>query len=506
MARRGDSRNPARSARAEFDDNFSATGKGGAILVERVLRRLGIRKLLNKHLPARPWEAEYSSQEIAYAALAGLLCGGRGFQCAEGLRSDLLLARIFGLEGRVAEEATLWRAMCEMAGLDFRKLSEAYEASGCRLPSVDIFGDPIRRPAMRRIVAEQPESMSEESRRAMSRTLAAVALACMKAHRVATLDLDGYLPVHGDATELEVDGCCFDAARRNYEGNMSLRHLVVKAGPVFCAEEVMSGASDEGLNLPGLLGRACDDVISKACGNRRVLALLDAAFAEKQVVAELNRLGWLYVICANQWSASLGARAEQLTRNEWARTGPDAARGWVESEVSMLKHQPEDWSEPQTVVVRRWRKSDDLPGLWHYSFLYTNLSPEMVSKSKRKQYGYAQYVWMLYGTKQGQENFFKTPLSDLGGHHPASGRLGATQVFATLVTIAANIAGVISYKVVGKGERGMRLWRFRRDYIDMAGRVLMQAGRVLLVKLAGADVCDRRKRLWLEAFACAGRL
>ena len=110
---------------------------------------------------------------------------------------------------------------------------------------------------------------------------------------------------------------------------------------------------------------------------------------------------------------------------------------------------------------------------------------------------------MLYGTKQGRENHYKTPLIDFGLHHPPSGRLGINQVFYAIASAVANVAMVIRYRVLQGKDRGMTFWRFRERYIRIAGR-LVEGGRRLIVRLAGACVDAARQVLWEEAFHEAG--
>jgi hypothetical protein len=130
---------------------------------------------------------------------------------------------------------------------------------------------------------------------------------------------------------------------------------------------------------------------------------------------------------------------------------------------------------------------------------------EKVSKKSRKRYGYASYIWMLYSTKQGHENFYKPRLSDLGGHQPGSGRLGAAQALCALTALASNVYAVLSYRVVAPQDRGIRQWRFLRDYVEIAARTVMLAGGVLLVRLS-STVESGFRQLWDAAFACARRL
>ncbi len=506
MAENTDKKAPPRAVKAEFDDSLSATSNAGAVLYEQMMRAIDMRKLLGKHLPARSPDCEYSSAEIAYAAIAGLLCQGKGFQCAEIIRKDELLAKIFGLEQRVGSESTLYRGLCDMAGLPQRKRGEVYVPAGPRQASIDMFGTQRKTPKLRRLVPDEPEAMRPDNKKSMEQLLAAQARRCCEKLPFQALGSGQFVCCHGDATDVEVEGSCFDAAKINHEGNLSLRLQTLRVGSIYCAEQLLAGATDEGTNLPQLLERAHQDVLRHICGSHPLLVPPDAAYGANTVVAPLVRLHHYYLICANQYRDMLTGMAQELQQTEWAATGSDASRGWSQSQLGVFRHQPEGWSAPQIVIARRWKCVGELGVDWHYSFLYTNIDRGVVSKNKLRQYGYVPYLWMLYGSKQGHENYYKARLTDLGGHHPGSGRLGAAQALSALIGLSANVCAIMSYKVVPEKDRGIRPWRFVRDYVHVAGCVVMQAGRVLLVKLAGGSQTDEYKSGWLEAFACARRL
>ena len=112
---------------------------------------------------------------------------------------------------------------------------------------------------------------------------------------------------------------------------------------------------------------------------------------------------------------------------------------------------------------------------------------------------------MLYGTKQGRENHYKTALRDFDLHHPPSSRLGINQAFYAVATAAVNLAMVLRYRVVQGADVGIQFWRLRERYIHIAGAII-QGARRLTVRLSGACVDAARKALWLEAFAETLRL
>jgi len=505
MAKIGDPR-AARSIKADFDTAFSAFSHGGAVLIERVMRRMRIRGKLAEFLPSRNRSGGYAGSVSAYAAVAGMLCGGRGFQSAELLRACPDLAEVFGLLDSVPEEATQYRISCDLAGLQQRTKEEHYEKVEETTCQIDMYGNEKKQPETRRIVPGEPEEMSAGRKEAFVDLLASTALAAIGMQPNYISGVFGFLAIHGDATDLEVEGNCFDAGRVNHEGNKSLRWATVKLGPVTVAEEVLPGASDEGTRAPDLLKRASEKVVSKIQTKRKALALFDAAYCENAVLQRLEELDWKYIICANQMRVPMTVAAGNLPAWQWKTDRTTKKAEWAESELAVFSYCADTWDKPETVIARRWREKGELKGVWHYSFLVTDLSPEDLPKRRVKKYGFEQTIWMMYGTKQGHENYYKRTLSDLGLHNPPSGRLGATQVHYTLGSVAANIQAVISYRVVPKKDRGIRMRRFLREYVVLTGQLIRRSGGVLFVRLAGAGLAENHRARWLKAFRNAEAL
>jgi hypothetical protein len=504
MKHQGDTRRP-RSVKAEFDPNFAATARGGAVLAEKTMRSLRVRRWIGQQLPERRPTAEYQTADGVYALLAGLLLGGKGEQAAQALREDEMAAEIFGLEQGAPSASTVYRVLCDLAGLPERKREEHYETSGRALPALDMLGRPRRTPRRRRIVPDTPEAATPESRAALDAFVAASAKSCAQALPRKMLQLQGWYVVFGDGTDLEVDGNCFDAAHMGRGGEKLLRWLTLMLGPVIVAEALLPGDRDEGLEMPALLEQAGGRVRELVGRYGRVLALLDAAFFERQVVEPLGQLKWDFIIGANQQRPCLTRLAEMQPAVVWSASGADARRGWAESQVCCFTHLPGGWDAPVTIVARRWRFADELPGLWHYAFVGTRLGPTDLPPALLKKHGYCSAIWMLYGAKQGRENHYKTPLRDFGLHHPPSGRLGIDQAFYALGAVASNLAMVLRYRVLPGDERGMRLWRLRERYFQISG-YLVRSGQTLTVRLSGVCVDALRQTLWRQSFATAGRL
>lgn len=493
------------SVKAEFDPNFSATSNAGGVLVEKVFRRLNLKGLINKHLPKRSNRANYSMGDAIYALMAGLVVGGRGIRAAEALRDNDLDQEVFGLEKGIPSEATLHNVLGEMAGLAPRKIEDAYGPAGPQQPSLDIFGQEKESPKSRRIVPDEPEEAACERLAAMWAFTTAVALRCLTAIKNKIVKMHGYTVVFGDATDCEVEGRCFDAAEVNYAGNKVLRWLTLMVGSITVAEAIGLGARDEAKSMLPLLERALPTVNEVKGLSGRVLALLDAAYFRRVVIEQLFSFKWKYIVCANRLRNALQRVAEEMNQSFWHATGPDASRGWVESQFAIFAHRPQNWAHNTNIIAVRWRVEGDLPGIWRYSFLATNLEVSDLPRHKVREHGFARFCWMLYATKQGRENHYKTPLRDFNLHHPPSSRLGINQAFYAVATAATNVANVIRYRVVQGEDQRLEFWRFRERYMRIAG-YLVRTARTLKVRLTGASTSPGLQELWLAAFAEAGNL
>src|SRR5690606_24234003 len=87
---------------------------------------------------------------------------------------------VFDLRGRVAEEATMHRALCDMARLPYREFAETYEPAPVRATRLDMFGNDKQMAAHRRIVPSEPELVSPEVSEQLHAFESAVATRCAK--------------------------------------------------------------------------------------------------------------------------------------------------------------------------------------------------------------------------------------------------------------------------------------------------------------------------------------
>jgi len=497
--------NRPQAVKAKFDQNFTASPYGGGALIERILRSLNLQRIIKRHLPKRSKEADYQTVDCVYPLIASLLLGGRGISAGESLRHSKTTMSIFGLKKGVPSPSTIYRTLCEMAGLSERPWDETYKKRGAMQLRFNLEGKERRVPTMRRIVPEEPEWGTLKSRTMLEDFTASVARRCAGALERFIMRMHGWYVLFGDGTDLEVKGESFDAARLSRDGEKILRLMSLMLGPITVSHDILPGNVDEGVWLPKLVKRSKQTVREIVGKKGKVLSLLDAAFFENNVVKELEKNKWAYIICANQKRGVLQSLALEQPKEIWEDTGGDEKRKWRCSQVCVFTHTPQDWDRPVTIVCRRWQKEEELAGCWHYSFLGTRIEPEDLDRETLRRYGYAPLIWLLYSTKQGRENHFKTPLIDLGLHHPPSCRLGVNQVFYALAMAASNVAMVLRYRVMPKQMRGMHLFRIREIFIRIAGYI-RKGGRILTVYLAGGDIPLWMQDVFNQAHTEAGRV
>ena len=505
MKKQGDTKH-RRSVKAKFDQSFDATANGGAVLIEKTLRNLSVTRFVRKYLPERSEAAAYAMEGAVGALMSAMLAGGRGIGAIEFVRKDPILSKIFGFDEGAPSAPTTYRVLCELAGLRERGLGECYETRGPARPALDMLGQEQKEPRLRRVVPEAPEAATPERLAQLDTFGSKFAIQCAKRLPRERMRTRHWFTVFGDATDLEVDGRCFDAARVGRDGKKILRWLTLMLGGILIAQHLREGSADEGTSMPSLLERAKQIVREITGPGQRVLALLDAAYFEKQVIDPLTFDNlWDFIVCANQQRRCLELMAGERPEWEWAESGADAGRGWSRSQVCCFTHMPEGWAAPVTIVARRWQKEGEIAGAWHYAFIATRIAPEAMPKALIEERGYCESLWMLYGTKQGHENHYKTSLRDLGLHHPPSCRLGVNQAFYAIASAAANAAMVLRWRVVAKPDRGITLWRLREVYFHISGKIRL-GSRYVSVTLSGGNVGAERQVLWRRAFAEAGRL
>ena len=458
---------PVKSIKVEFADD-PVTSFGGMVLPERLALRLSLWNELASWLPER--RGNYSWLDIIKSAVAGLLTGSQGTVACDEVREEEALRKLLGVDGS-PEEATFWRALAWLGQ-----------------------GRQVTR---------------------LTRTLCTWALRVLKCAKRQDLLEYGFLPLFGDGSLLE------GSARREgtkyiKDKGQGLLWTTWFVGPVLAYQEMAGSGAGEARGLRRGLWHILRDVIDPLRMRDKCLALLDSLHGDGPTCSRLEREGLHYIVGALKLAETQRLLADRC-EEEWQERGARANCGWIESAVCTCWLQCKDWTAPRLLVGRRSRSEGDLPGVYHYWGVLTDLRETHVGHIMKEGLQFADAIWRLYDSKAGKEDYYKDVLQDMAGHHPPCQELPRNRAYYALLSLANALArgvDLIGNASVDRGSsqrqdggerrharpKRMRLWRLRRRLFTLPGRVAYHA-RQVTVKLMG--VSDQIRK---EFEACLLRL
>ncbi len=449
-----------RSVKLEKHLTAKATAKGGAALLEAVGNRTRLWSECRNLLPLRRDPSQgYPTENVVCALIHGLLCGGRGFSATEPMRED--------------------RPLLDMIGLDLAPSAETVEDVVKYLACEGVGG-------LERIL----DVMGRQSVRGLQGE-----------KRMTLLSVGGFVPVFGDGSMLETDGKTKDWIKV-YDGKAGQVTEGVFVGPY----QVVSDFVREGEDERGCMMRHGDRIFEALRRTKLIphaLFLLDSHYGDGPFLDYLEKRfkGSRYIVGGNKLK-TVGKILSDQPEAVWRdTTKATKKRGFLESAVCVSYIQCEDWTRKRVLVGRRWKKDGDL--FYSYAGLITNLREDegRVAKAMKKEgVSFAEVMWSWYDRKQGLENQWKGLLSDLGLHHPPSGKASVNAVFFAIAALGNNLSLICRRLLLDGENRRMALWRFRRDVIDVAAEVKMHAGRVI------ARVMDARERIFKQLEAAFARI
>jgi len=424
----------------------TTTAKGGIALVEALANRLGVWGKCRKFLPARRDPSQgFEVEAVVNCVAYGLLSGGRGLSATEPMRGDVPLLKVLGLN-RAPSAETVEEVVKYLGG-------------------------------------------HEGGYSGAQRLIEWLCAQLIKRERLCDLQRDGFVPCFGDGSHLETQGKNFEGTTYHSGKGWGLDYCGVCVGPYM----VSSGFAHQGEGEQKALERLLPGAISflEETGLRsRALMLLDSLYGHESTLSILEREGHevKYVVGVNNLSR-VSSTLEDWPDEMWHSTG--AVRGCKRTEVCSFWLQCDSWPAKRLCIGRRsWREGDMFP---HTFGVVTNLQRD--DKRVRQfmslhNITFEQAIWRLYDRKQAQENLWKDQLIDLGLHHPPCAKLSANNIFYAIATLASNLATGVRRLALEGPQRSMRLWRFRRDLIDVAATVMLHA-RQVIVKLVDARTVFR---------------
>ncbi len=445
------------SIKIEFSDE-KTTSFAGLALAERLAARARLWSTLENRLPER---GGYDWITIIKSMIAGLLTGAGGTFATQDLREDAALLALLGLAG-APEEATVWRALEGLGEM---------QRSGL-LPEVQLRW-------ARNILA--------------------------KSNRKDLLRY-GFFPFFPDGSLLE-GSRRREATKYIPEKGEGLMWSTVFAGPVVAAQRLAEEGEGEQACVREMLPEVVRGVLKPLNLQRRTLVLADSLHGDDPTLSEIERLCLHYIVGANKLTATAKTLSER-PESSWLQTGPDPSRGFSRSDVCVCWIQCAEWEKKRTLVGRRWMREGEM--IWNYSGVMTDLEESDVTHvMQARGLDYCQAIWHLYDMKMGMETYYQDLLSDLALHHPPCNGIVRNAGFYAVATLAHTLARGVDLIGGQNPERGstvrndgakrrrpkpraMRLWRLRRRFFALPGRIAHH-GHVVKIILLGLSETLRRE-------------
>jgi hypothetical protein len=425
-----------------------ATGKGGVALAEALANKIGLWSLCRKHMVARKDPTQgYTNVATAAAVVYGLLTGGKGFSCTSPLHKDASLGEIVGLSA-IASAGTVEKAM------RYQGQSVGGHAG---------VSQALKQQALRLADLEKRDDLYDD---------------------------DGLFLMWGDGTLLEREGKDLEAMK-SIDGKHGQLFSALFAGPYMVAADFADEGECELLQVRHFLETAGKEFVRKSGCAKSTAILLDSLYGDGPTLDMLEKqfASSRYVVGARKL-AEVTRQLEGVLDHEWINTTKRTTkRGWDESGVCTVWVQCKDWPTKRLLVGRRWKNRGE--AIWNYSGVFTNFTREdqrVLHRMKRlKIPTWNEAIWSIYDGKQGMESQWKDLLIDQGLHHPPSKYVQANAIFYVIAALNYNLSVGVRRLTLDAESRNMRLWRFRRDVIDLPGRVAIHSRQAVVTLLDARD-------------------
>ena len=272
----------------------------------------------------------------------------------------------------------------------------------------------------------------------------------------------GYVPVFIDGTGIEVQGKQFEGAAVGYNGERQYWLHSVFVGRAWVSARLNEGGTDAKGDFAEQLAA---DVDPLDLGPDPVWARADAAYYCWEFVQACTDRGWDYSVSVTdpRKKAPVLRIVEEMALDPMYLEPLDAQG--VERAVTVT-YRPGTWDEEQVyVVIRRDRDGEQELLQPAYTVILVSRDDLRVGELVRR-----------HRAKQGQENAFKGPLTELGLHHPPCKSYQANQAYYWYGQIAQLLLLMLQYQVLPEKAREHGLGPPIRHFVCSVGR-LQKRGR-----------------------------
>lgn len=296
--------------------------------------------------------------------------------------------------------------------------------------------------------------------------------AILKAARI--LGGDKPITLDLDSSIIEVFGYLKEGARYGYSGVKGLHPLLCfwAETRLLVGARLRSGNRTSAHHVQSFLG----ECLARLPKDRAIRLRLDAGYYAWNVVTYLLKKSLGFSISA-KLSSALSRAIERQPQSSWT------AYPWEEeAEFTEFSYQPQDWSGPFRMLVKRtpyYEGDQRIIGEYFYVPILTNLR------------GAAPSLIKHHLGRGGAENYIEEFKNGLGARHLPSQNFMANWTWLVIAQLAYNLAQLFKLLVGPVGECHHQLKKLRLHWFAVAGRLTRSGRRLTLALARGPDVVHR---------------
>ena len=296
----------------------------------------------------------------------------------------------------------------------------------------------------------------------------------------------GFVPVFIDGTDIEVDGKCFEGAKRGYRGVLHYQMHTVFVGNLMVSVRLNGGDCHA---THGWREQLDADALPLLSDESAVWVRADNAYYKGEFAEYCDAQGWDYSVSVTNGNCKSPVVniACDMDDSQWE---------WLnEEEQAMYSYyRPSGWKRAATYVVIRRVKEGRQPLLYPvYTVILVSTDRLPISEAVCRHRG-----------KQGQENAFKGPLIDLDLHHPPCSSFAANQAYYLCGLLAQGLLRGLQYWLMPYDEWRRSLRTIIKRVVQHPAMLTSSSRRLRLA--FGKNLRSKYKKWMLEVMDNTGCL
>jgi len=281
------------------------------------------------------------------------------------------------------------------------------------------------------------------------------------------METRGYVPLFMDGTGLEVSGRYFEGSAVGYDGENKYWLHGTFIGTLWVSGRLGPG----NYVVPDCWEEQLDKDVVPLLGSMKDISVwmhADNAYYRKGFVSYCHRQQWDYSVSVTHavYKAPILRDVENIPEKDWENIGMD-------EEATLVKHLPADWDREQNyVIIRQFWDGNQRRVIPIYTVILVSRTDLPLAELVKR-----------HRQKQGQENAFKGPLTEMDLHHPPCHSFLANQAVYACGLLAQVLLKAVQYNLLPKEARKHGIRPIIR-YLIQTAALLVRSGRQWTLKFS----------------------